>query len=628
MSAFVQSVGASTGGSQTTSLAKAYNSNNAAGNFLVCCVRNFRTGGGSAGNTVTDSAGNTWVEAPHNYTDSSVNANDISLWYVASCKAGANTVTVSTVSSTNAFIRFVISEYSYSGTVTYDIDAHATGNSTSYNSGSLATTGSKDILIGFVQNETNDADTYTVAGGWTFRQQDPSTNLNVYDQLDKAPGSYSFSGTVSVTANWAATLYAFKVTPPGGVTPVQSNINAGQSGTAVALAFASNNKAGSLLLCTIRGTVDATSVTDSAGNSWTQIDHLQNTEWLSLWYAENAIAGANTVTAHFGSSASFVYMTVSEYTGVARHNSLNVHGITSGNSTNPTAPSVNASNGDLVFGYCEDHTGNTITAGTGYALRQNNIGTAIEDQLNVAAGSFAPAFGMASDLWVAGVATFKPWGQNAAAEAGDHTSIVVNAGATSTKAFGAAVSSGDLLLVCVYGNQTNWALTDDKGNTYTKLLGYSNRGDGYFESFWWAIANAAGTPTITFKNNSASQETALQFEMSVFSPPPGAVSVDQTATNTGTSATPEATVSSTGAAELVIGMQLPFGFPTSALTGFAGTRAFGSGQQPIIFAVEPLTGSYTPGVNMASSNIFSFLAATFQVTQPVAGKGVVVVIME
>lgn len=76
-SAFVQSAGASTGGSQTTSLAKAYTSNNTKGNLLICCIRNFRTAGGSAGNTVTDSAGNTWTEAPNNYTDTAVNNCDI-----------------------------------------------------------------------------------------------------------------------------------------------------------------------------------------------------------------------------------------------------------------------------------------------------------------------------------------------------------------------------------------------------------------------------------------------------------------------------------------------------------------------------------------------------------------------
>ena|ERR1700676_5092070 len=190
---------------------------------------------------------------------------------------------------------------------------------------------------------------------------------------------------------------------------VQGNNNTGQSGTTVPLAFTSNNTVGSLLILTVRGTLDATSITDSAGNSsWTQVDHLQNNEWCSLWFNPNCLAGANTVTAHFASSASSVYLAVGEYSGVATVSPLDTHGITSGNSATATAPSVAALAGALVLGYTENHPGVTYTVGGGYTLRQNNIGAAYEDQLNVTAGNFSPSFGMsASDLWVAGVATFK-----------------------------------------------------------------------------------------------------------------------------------------------------------------------------------------------------------------------------
>jgi hypothetical protein len=189
---------------------------------------------------------------------------------------------------------------------------------------------------------------------------------------------------------------------------VQGANNTSQSGTAVTLAFGSNNAGGNLLICTVRGTQDASSITDSAGNNWVQIDHLQNTEWGSLWYAQNSISGANTVTVHFGSSASFVYLAIGEYSGVATSLALDSHNITSGTSAGATAPTVTAAAGDLVVGYVEVGNGDTISAGSGYTIRENNIGAAYEDQLNVSAGNYAPNFTWASsDRWVAGVATFK-----------------------------------------------------------------------------------------------------------------------------------------------------------------------------------------------------------------------------
>lgn len=206
MAAFVQSAGASTGGSQSATLAKAFTSNNAAGNLLICVTRNFRTAAGTI-SSVTDSNGNTWVQAPGGYQSNS-NANDIQLWYALNCNAGANTVTL-TSSTSNTFIRFCIAEYS--GILTssaYDVNTHFQGNSTSFDSHS-ATTTATDLLIGFVQNDTSDSFTYT-ASGWNFRQADPSGNINLFDKLDQPAGTYNFTGTVSSTALWSATEYAFK----------------------------------------------------------------------------------------------------------------------------------------------------------------------------------------------------------------------------------------------------------------------------------------------------------------------------------------------------------------------------------------------------------------------------------
>lgn len=77
---------------------------------------------------------------------------------------------------------------------------------------------------------------------------------------------------------------------------------------------------------------------------------------------------------------------------------------------------------------------------------------------------------------------------------------------------GSAVSVGDtiLLCTCVGGNTTTFAptVTDQLGNTYTKLT--SAQGGQLFDSAnsesmdaWWCIVTAAGTPTITYKPDTA-----------------------------------------------------------------------------------------------------------------------------
>ncbi len=210
----------------------------------------------------------------------------------------------------------------------------------------------------------------------------------------------TLSGTGQVGVNFAITQ---------GSAFVQGNHVDNQSGISVSIPFSSGNTKGNLIVIAVRsGSSYPLLVTDTQYNIWTQIDEDVNGTYLSFWYAPNCAAGANTVTVTWGASASNVYLAIGEYSGVVPVNPLDAHGITTGTSTTPTAPSIEINIGELVIGYSGDQAGETYSAGANYTLRESDIGVALEDVLNVGASNQSSSFGMTgSTQWIAGAAAFK-----------------------------------------------------------------------------------------------------------------------------------------------------------------------------------------------------------------------------
>jgi hypothetical protein len=120
--AFVQKAYNSTV-SAVTSQAVAYGSNNLAGNTLVLFAR--FDAATTPSPSITDTAGNTWVLGS---TFTTFSPEVLTIWYVQSCKAGANTVTVhygaTLVAGTPASSVYVAE---YSGLGPFDL---AVGNAT------------------------------------------------------------------------------------------------------------------------------------------------------------------------------------------------------------------------------------------------------------------------------------------------------------------------------------------------------------------------------------------------------------------------------------------------------------------------------------------------------------------
>ncbi|MGZ4615145.1 MAG: hypothetical protein ACXV4A_06260, partial [Actinomycetes bacterium] len=163
-----------------------------------------------------------------------------------------------------------------------------------------------------------------------------------------------------------------------------------------------------------------TSVTDSAGNTWTRVGayavsgHYSDGE---LWYAANA-RPVTTVTARTASAA-VVAARAMEFSGVATASPLDVATGTSSTSTSPASgPVTPTGSNELAVGFVAGH-GNAqpiaITAAGFASLGQQTspagtIATVASGYRVATAGSavnFTGSFATAM-YWAAGVAVFRP----------------------------------------------------------------------------------------------------------------------------------------------------------------------------------------------------------------------------
>lgn len=168
----------------------------------------------------------------------------------------------------------------------------------------------------------------------------------------------------------------------------------------------------------------ASGVTDSAGNTYTELTHFtasDHTE-LSVWSAPIASGGgaALTVTAKAGSSAD-LGVAVLEYSGLAAAADASVVDVqahatgtaSSGAAVSSGATAATAASGELAVGfYADSGFRDTLSAGAGFTSRTNvspasDIELLAEDEPVASAGaSPAATFGMASagsTVWLAAV---------------------------------------------------------------------------------------------------------------------------------------------------------------------------------------------------------------------------------
>lgn len=187
------------------------------------------------------------------------------------------------------------------------------------------------------------------------------------------------------------------------------------------LAFSSNNLSGSLLvaLTTLYGAGSTCTFTDSH-NTWSTVlnenDNGGNIT-VSIGYAKNSAAGANTVTATWVTSNN-CWLAIYEYTGIdtsAPLDQSNSAQTTSGSSLNTGNVTTGTAN-ELLIGCCGDYSSapaGSWTASNSFGIEDEDDGGlpgfVTADRIVSSTGTYSTTFGGAGagDTLAAAIATFK-----------------------------------------------------------------------------------------------------------------------------------------------------------------------------------------------------------------------------
>jgi fibronectin type 3 domain-containing protein len=238
------------------------------------------------------------------------------------------------------------------------------------------------------------------------------------------PGSYPITVTGTAASATHSTSVTLTVTAASSAPRLVQTAAGTETSAATSLTatFTNPTTRGNLLLVSASvytgATNHITSVTDSAGNTWTRIGgysvsgHNSDGE---MWYAANA-APSTTVTVHTASAASVV-LQVLEFAGIATSSPLDTSIGASNTSASPSSGSLTptASN-DLVVGFLAGH-GNTeamtvTTPGYTAQSQQTTTGTIVTVRTGFQVLSPTSPIGISGSFstamyWAAGVAAFK-----------------------------------------------------------------------------------------------------------------------------------------------------------------------------------------------------------------------------
>lgn len=151
--------------------------------------------------------------------------------------------------------------------------------------------------------------------------------------------------------------------------------------TTTSLAAASRSITAGDLLIHVTGynaaSATTTSISDTAGNSWTRIgtelDQLGSQDWYSVFYAIAASTTSTTITATFGASVAFRAVMSARYSGISAFDIPSARSQQSpGTGTDAVTSNAtsNTANPALVFGFSIASTGTGApTQGTGFTSR-------------------------------------------------------------------------------------------------------------------------------------------------------------------------------------------------------------------------------------------------------------------
>jgi hypothetical protein len=208
--------------------------------------------------------------------------------------------------------------------------------------------------------------------------------------------------------------------PVGKIAMIQQT-NAANNGPIVstlATTYATNNEAEDLLVAVVANTGSGASISlsDSAGNTWTQVASAPYAAYnanLTVWNALNAKNSSNTVTASFGAGAGYATLFLYEYRGASTSSSFDTSStqLQPNTSLPSSGPANPTSSVELILGAGYNGTTAEIpSAGSGFTLETSSTvsHTFAEDSTQYITGPVAATWQyMGSPSSSVLVATFK-----------------------------------------------------------------------------------------------------------------------------------------------------------------------------------------------------------------------------
>jgi len=308
--------------------------------------------------------------------------------------------------------------------------ADSPGSATVTQGGQATTTVSTAVTSGSAQTVALSASGAPAGTTVSFTPQSltagQSSTMTVTTTSSTPTGGSTITITGTGTYATHSTTFSLAVNPvPSGPALVQTGSAIEKSAaTSLAGSFPTISTGGDLLVLTASvysgATNRITSVTDSAGNTWTEVSAFDSSGHYSdgeIWYAANAKA-TTTVTVHVA-SATTISFEILEFSGVATSAPLDASAGASNTGTSASSGSATPSSAnELAVGFVAGH-------GNSEALTPNAAGYTTEPQqtstgtntVSVVSGyevlpttgatAFSATFGSAM-YWAAGVAIFKP----------------------------------------------------------------------------------------------------------------------------------------------------------------------------------------------------------------------------
>jgi hypothetical protein len=193
----------------STSLAGSFPSQTTGGDLLVLSASEYN-GATNHITSVTDTAGNKWTLIG-SYNVSGHNSNG-EMWYTTNASP---TITVTVHNASAAFVSFEVQEFAgISTTSPLDVATGTSTTSTAPNSGTVTSTASGELSVGFIAGHNNGEPISVTSPGYTTQAQQTTTGsiasvITGYQVLG-APGPQSFGGSFGTAMYWAAGIALFR----------------------------------------------------------------------------------------------------------------------------------------------------------------------------------------------------------------------------------------------------------------------------------------------------------------------------------------------------------------------------------------------------------------------------------